>query len=64
MLRTIEVAISAIELTRTISGLIFTPFVCSLKNVRRPALDAGMGAFLLSLIEWTTTGASFLSLTD
>lgn len=50
MLMTIEAAISAIEVTRTISGLILTPWVSSLKNVRRPALEAGMGAFFFLLL--------------
>ena len=49
---TIDVAIRTIEPIRTISGLILTPFVASLKKVRRPALEAGIGAFFfLSLIE-------------
>jgi hypothetical protein len=52
MLTAIEAAISTIELIRTISGRIFTPWVDSLKKVRRPALDAGIGAlFFLLLIE-------------
>jgi hypothetical protein len=52
MLMTIDVAIKAIDPTRTISGLIFTPSVSSLKNVRRPALEAGIGAlFFLLLID-------------
>jgi len=48
-LMTIETVISTIDPMRTISGLIFTPCVSSLKKVRRPALDAGIGAlsFLL-----------------
>ena len=50
MLMTIEAAIRAIEVTRTISGLILTPWVDSLKNVRRPALEAGMGAFFFLLL--------------
>jgi hypothetical protein len=41
----IEVATSPIEVTRTISGLIFTPSVSSSKNLSRPALDAGSGLF-------------------
>lgn len=49
---TIDVAIRAIEPIRIISGLILMPFVASLKKVRRPALEAGIGAFFfLSLIE-------------
>ena len=54
MLMTIDVAIRAIEEASTISGLILTPSVSSLKNVRSPALEAGMGAlFFLLLIEPT-----------
>jgi hypothetical protein len=50
---TIDVAIRVIEPIRIISGLILTPFVASLKKVRRPALEAGIGAlFFLSLIEF------------
>ena len=48
---TIDVAIRTNEPIRIISGLILTPFVVSLKKVRRPALEAGIGALLLSLIE-------------
>ncbi len=49
---TIDAAIKAIEPIRTISGLILTPWVSSLKKVSRPALDAGIGAlFFLLLIE-------------
>lgn len=49
----IDVAIRANEQMRIISGLILTPFVASLKKVRRPALEAGIGALLfLSLIEF------------
>lgn len=51
-LMTIDAAIKVIELISTISGLIFTPSVASLKKVRRPALDAGIGAlFFLLLIQ-------------
>ena len=48
-LMTIETVIRAMDPMRTISGLIFTPWVSSLKKVRSPALDAGIGAlsFLL-----------------
>lgn len=51
-LMTIEAAIRATDPMRTISGLIFTPWVASLKKVRRPALDAGIGAlsFLLLIL--------------
>jgi hypothetical protein len=50
MLMTIEAAINAIEVISTISGFIFTPSVASLKNVRRPALEAGIGAFFFLLL--------------
>ncbi len=56
MLMTIDAAIRAIEVMSTISGLIFTPSVASLKNVRRPALEAGIGAFFFLLLicdEWS-----------
>ncbi len=47
--------IKMMENARTISGFILTPSVSSLKNVSRPALEAGMGAlFFLLLI-----GAAF-----
>ena len=51
-LMTIEAAIKETDPIRTISGLIFTPWVSSLKKVSSPALEAGMGAlFFLPLIE-------------
>lgn len=50
MLMTIETAINEIDPMRTISGLIFTPWVSSLKNVSRPALDAGIGALSFLLL--------------
>lgn len=50
MLMTIDAAIRETEPIRTISGLIFTPWVSSLKNVRRPALEAGMGALFFLLL--------------
>jgi hypothetical protein len=57
-LRTIDVAIRVIAPIRIISGLILIPFVASLKKVRRPALEAGIGALLfLSLIESTDTSS-------
>ena len=34
-----------IGIEMTIFGSIFTPFVSSSKNLSRPALDAGSGAF-------------------
>jgi len=47
-----EAAIKETEPIRTTSGLILTPWVSSLKKVRRPALEAGIGAlFFLLLIE-------------
>ena len=50
MLMTIDAAIRETEPIRTISGLIFTPWVSSLKKVKRPALDAGMGALFFLLL--------------
>jgi len=48
----IDVAIRTNEPISIISGLILTPCVSSLKNVRSPALEAGIGAlFFLSLIQ-------------
>lgn len=47
---------------RTTSGLIFTPWVSSLKNVSRPALEAGIGAlFFLLLIRFYEAPLPFLS---
>ena len=51
MLMTIETVMRAIDPIKTISGLILTPWVSSLKNVRSPALDAGIGALSFLLIE-------------
>jgi len=49
----IEVAIRTSEPTKINSGLTLIPFEASLKKVRRPALEAGIGAlFFLSLIEF------------
>ncbi len=62
MLIAIETAISEIEAIRTISGLIFTPFVSSLKKVKRPALDAGIGDLLLSLTALAASAFQFLSI--
>jgi hypothetical protein len=54
MFAPIDVMISAIEATSTISGLIFTPSVSSSKKRSNPALDAGSGLFfLLLLIIWS-----------
>ncbi len=50
MLMTIDAAMRETDPMRTISGLIFTPWVSSLKNVRRPAPDAGMGALSFLLL--------------
>jgi len=47
----IDVAIRIEAEMSTISGLILTPSVSSLKKVSRPALDAGMGFPFLLLIE-------------
>ena len=54
-----EIAISALGIATTISGLSRYPLVSSSKNLRRPALDAGSGAdFLLLLM--TALGDRFL----
>jgi len=55
MLMAIDTAIRAIEEISTISGLILTPSVSSLKKVNRPALDAGIGLPFLLLIEAAVT---------
>jgi hypothetical protein len=41
----IEIAIKAPVTPRTISGFTFTPLVSSSKNLSKPALEAGNGAF-------------------
>jgi len=45
-----ETAIMLIGIEMMIFGSIFTPLVSSSKNLSRPALDAGNGAFFLSAI--------------
>ena len=62
-LMTIETVIRATDPMRTISGLIFTPCVSSLKKVSRPALDAGIGALSFLLIEWAETSQPVLRVT-
>jgi hypothetical protein len=57
---TIDAAIRTIEPIRTISGLILTPFVASLKKVRRPALEAGIGAFFFLLLNEPVDGPTLL----
>jgi hypothetical protein len=47
---TIEAAIRPMDPMRTISGLIFIPWVSSLKKVSNPALDAGIGALSFLLL--------------
>jgi hypothetical protein len=42
--------IKIMENAKTISGFILTPSVSSLKNVSRPALDAGIGALFFLLL--------------
>jgi len=65
MLMTIETAIRETDPMRTISGLIFTPCVSSLKNVSRPALEAGIGALsFLPLIELVEEPRPFLRVAD
>ena len=63
MLITIETVMSAIAPIRTISGLIFTPWVSSLKKVSRPALEAGIGALSFLLILFTDVPRPFLRIT-
>lgn len=46
----IEIAIKAPVTPRTTSGFTFTPFVSSSKNLNKPALDAGNGAFFFLLL--------------
>jgi len=60
---TIETAMSEIDPIRTISGLIFTPCVSSLKKVSRPALDAGIGALSFLLIGFAEVPRPFLRIT-
>ena len=62
-LMTIETVISTIDPMRTISGLIFTPWVSSLKKVRRPALDAGIGALSFLLMRFGEARRAFLRVT-
>ena len=50
MLMTIDAAIRETDPIRTISGLIFIPWVSSLKNVKSPALEAGIGALFFLLL--------------
>jgi hypothetical protein len=45
-----EMPIRPPVIPRTTSGFIFIPFVSSSKNLNRPALDAGRGAFFFLLI--------------
>jgi hypothetical protein len=51
----IDTAIRTIDEISTISGLILTPSVSSLKKVSRPALDAGIGLPFLLLIDFAVT---------
>ena len=46
----IEIAIKAPVTPRTISGFTFTPLVSSSKNLSKPALEAGNGAFFFLLL--------------
>jgi hypothetical protein len=45
-----EIAIKAPVTPRTISGFTFTPLVSSSKNLSKPALEAGNGAFFFLLL--------------
>ena len=46
----IEIAIKAPDIPNIISGFTFIPFVSSSKNLNRPALDAGKGAFFFAFL--------------
>src|SRR5918912_197481 len=46
----IDAPITAPAIAITISGLTLTPLVSSSKNLRRPALEAGKGAFFFLLL--------------
>src|SRR5215217_84614 len=46
----IDAPITAPVIPSTISGLILMPFVSSSKNLKRPALEAGRGAFFFLLL--------------
>ena len=46
----IEAPITAPVIPNTISGLTLMPLVSSSKNLRRPALEAGSGAFFFLLL--------------
>ena len=46
----IETAIKAPAIPKIISGFTFIPFVSSSKNLNRPALDAGKGAFFFAFL--------------
>ena len=46
----IEIAIKAPVTPRTTSGFTFTPLVSSSKNLSKPALEAGNGAFFFLLL--------------
>lgn len=43
-------AIKAPEIPNIISGFTFIPFVSSSKNLNRPALEAGNGAFFFAFL--------------
>lgn len=45
-----EIPISPPVTPKTTSGFIFIPFVSSSKNLNKPALDAGRGAFFFLLL--------------
>ncbi len=46
----IEMAIKAPDMPKIISGFTFIPFVSSSKNLNRPALEAGKGAFFFAFL--------------
>lgn len=45
-----EMAIKAPDTPKIISGFTFIPFVSSSKNLNRPALEAGKGAFFFAFL--------------
>src|ERR1700746_1835101 len=54
-----ETPISPPVIPRTISGFTLTPLVSSSKNLNRPALEAGKGAFFFLLIRFRRSCFSF-----
>jgi len=57
----IEIAIKAPVTPRTTSGFTFTPLVSSSKNLSKPALEAGNGAFFFLLLNLYNIKACYLN---